>query len=74
MRTPTKTLAQRVYLLERRAGMRQEGACGANLGGGSSCGKQDGHAERGDEQHVDARDPAFVPWGPDWDWEEGEKR
>ncbi len=40
-----KTMAQRVYLLERRSGMKQEGACGLFLGSGSNCGKKAGHAD-----------------------------
>lgn len=62
----TPTTDQRVYNLERRSGMKQEGACGLYLGSGSNCGKQAGHADRGDANHLSALDPNFVPWGPDW--------
>jgi hypothetical protein len=67
MSTTPKTISQRVYDLERRAGMSQDGACGAYLGSGSNCGKLAGHVEAGDPRHVSAKDPAFEPWGPDWE-------
>jgi hypothetical protein len=59
------TLAQRVYRLERRAGIAQDGACGLYLDGGN-CAKEAGHTGRGDALHLSASDPSFVPWGPDW--------
>ncbi len=62
-----KTIAQRVYILERRNGIPQDGACRLYLDGGNHCDKQAGHADRGDAEHLPALDPAFVPWGPDWD-------
>ncbi len=65
-RTTVMTNGQRIYILERRAGIDQDGACNGYLGCGENCGKQAGHAERGDPKHLSARDSAFVPWGPDW--------
>lgn len=60
------TTIQRIYNLERRAGIKQDGACGLYLGSGSNCAKKAGHVEAGDDAHVPVGDPGFVPWGPDW--------
>lgn len=57
------TIEQRIYNLERRAGVPQAGSCGLYLGSGLSCGKPAGH----DGKHCDPKDPEFAPWGSDWE-------